>query len=113
MSGKPAARMGDATLKGGPIIKGSLTVLIGSSGGVACSTCPGGKTVGSPVNPALGAKVLPDETDFSLPGPMAVTWSRTYSSYVSADNKNAAGEDAARVLARPRLAPTHRSCHRD
>ena len=97
MSGKPAARQGDATLKGGPIIKGSLTVLIGSSGGVACSACPGGRAVGSPVNPTLGAKVLPDETDFSLPGPMTLSWSRTYSSYISADNKNAAGEDAARV----------------
>ena len=97
MSGKPAARQGDATLKGGPIIKGSLTVLIGSSGGVACSACPDGRAVGSPVNPTLGAKVLPDETDFSLPGPMTLSWSRTYSSYISADNKNAAGEDAARV----------------
>ena len=53
--------------------------------------------MGSPVNPTLGAKVLPDETDFSLPGPMTLSWSRTYSSYISADNKNAAGEDAARV----------------
>ena len=47
--GKKAARQGDLTESGGPIIQGSLTVLIGSQGGIACSTCPGGKTIGSPV----------------------------------------------------------------
>ena len=97
MSGKPAARMGDATLKGGPIIKGSMTVLIGSSGGLACSQCPGGVSVGSPVNPALGAKVLSDETDFALPGPMPLSFSRNYSSLISPANKDAAGQDTARV----------------
>jgi uncharacterized Zn-binding protein involved in type VI secretion len=30
MTGKPAARQGDMTLEGGPIIEGSLTVLIGT-----------------------------------------------------------------------------------
>ena len=57
MTGLPAARQTDKTLKGGPITQGSLTVNIGSAGGVACSTCPGGKAVGNPVNPVLGAKV--------------------------------------------------------
>jgi RHS repeat-associated protein len=85
MSGKPAARLLDATLKGGPIIKGSLTVLIGSQGGVACSECPGGTAVGSPVNPSLGAKFLDGagELDVALPGPLSLAWQRQYSSYVN------------------------------
>jgi RHS repeat-associated protein len=88
MSGKPAARMGDGTAKGGPIIQGSLTVLIGSQGGVACSACPGGSAVGSPVNPQLGAKVLlgAEDLDFVLPGALPVVWQRQYSSYVNAEH---------------------------
>ncbi|MBU0827546.1 MAG: sugar-binding protein, partial [Gammaproteobacteria bacterium] len=86
--GKPAARLGDLTESGGPIIQGSLTVLIGSQGGIACSTCPGGKTIGSPVNPTLGAKVLlgPEDLDFALLGPMPLVWQRQYSSYVNAEH---------------------------
>ncbi|HFO5796486.1 TPA: DUF6531 domain-containing protein, partial [Escherichia coli] len=34
-----------------------------------------------PVNPLLGAKVLPGETDIALPGPLPFILSRTYSSY--------------------------------
>ncbi|WDC03820.1 DUF6531 domain-containing protein [Escherichia albertii] len=81
MSGKPAARQGDATMKGGPIVQGSAGVRIGAPTGVACSVCPGGVTSGNPVNPLLGAKVLPGETDFALPGPLPFILSRTYSSY--------------------------------
>ncbi len=81
MSGKPAARQGDATAKGGPIVQGSAGVLIGAPTGVACSVCPGGMTSGHPVNPLLGAKVLPGETDLALPGPLPFMHSRTYSSY--------------------------------
>ncbi|WP_330985184.1 MULTISPECIES: DUF6531 domain-containing protein, partial [Enterobacterales] len=81
MSGKPAARMGDMTAFGGPITQGSLGVMIGAPTGVACSVCPGGVVSGSPVNPLLGAKVLPDETDLALPGPMPFVLSRSYSSY--------------------------------
>jgi RHS repeat-associated protein len=81
MSGKPAARQTDMTKHGGPIVQGSLTVLIGSQGGIACSSCPGGKTAGSPVNPVLGAKVLPAETDLLLPGSLAFALTRSYSSY--------------------------------
>ena len=44
MSGKPAARITDSVVKG-KIVTGSLTVLIGSQGGLACSVCPGGITV--------------------------------------------------------------------
>lgn len=81
MSGKPAARQGDATMKGGPIVQGSAGVLIGAPTGVACSVCPGGVTSGHPVNPLLGAKVLPGETDIALPGPLPFMLSRSYSSY--------------------------------
>ncbi|EGT0664589.1 type IV secretion protein Rhs, partial [Citrobacter werkmanii] len=81
MSGKPAARQGDMTQVGGPIVQGSAGVLIGAPTGVACSVCPGGITYSHPVNPLLGAKVLPGETDFALPGPLAFILSRAYSSY--------------------------------
>ncbi|HFD9495243.1 TPA: DUF6531 domain-containing protein, partial [Salmonella enterica] len=81
MIGKPAARQDDMTLKGGKIVQGSAGVLIGAPTGVACSVCPGGITYGSPVNPLSGAKVLPGETDFALPGPLPFVLSRAYSSY--------------------------------
>ncbi|EFD5162933.1 TPA: hypothetical protein OG145_004737, partial [Escherichia coli] len=66
MSGKPAARQGDMTQYGGSIVQGSAGVRIGAPTGVACSVCPGGVTSGHPVNPLLGAKVLPGETDLAL-----------------------------------------------
>ena len=81
MTGLPAARQTDMTKHGGPITQGSLTVHIGSSGGVACSTCPGGVSVGNPVNPMLGAKVQSGEVDLALPGPLPFVLSRDYSSY--------------------------------
>ncbi len=81
MSGKPAARQGDMTQYGGAIVQGSAGVRIGAPTGVACSVCPGGYTSGNPVNPLLGAKVLPGETDLALPGPLPFILSRTYSSY--------------------------------
>ncbi|WP_338807007.1 RHS domain-containing protein [Pseudomonas chlororaphis] len=92
MSGKPAARITDK-VKGGRIITGSRTVLIGSQGGLACSECPGGITVGSPVNPQLGAKVLlgAEDLDFALPGAMPVVWQRQYSSYVNREHGAACG----------------------
>ncbi|WP_409934614.1 hypothetical protein, partial [Escherichia coli] len=40
MSGKPAARQGDMTQYGGPIVQGSAGVRIGAPTGVACSVCP-------------------------------------------------------------------------
>ncbi|EJO5241013.1 RHS domain-containing protein [Salmonella enterica] len=81
MGGKPAARQDDMTMKGGKIVQGSAGVLIGAPTGVACSVCPGGMTSGEPVNPLLGAKVLPGETDFALPGPLPFIFTRAYSSY--------------------------------
>jgi hypothetical protein len=81
MTGFPAARQKDMTAMGGPIVQGSLGVMIGAPTGVACSVCPGGVKVGSPVNPSLGAKVLPDETDIALPAALPFVLSRSYSSY--------------------------------
>lgn len=81
MSGKPAARQGDMTQVGGAIVQGAAGVLVGSPTGVACSVCPGGITYSHPVNPLLGAKVLPGETDFALPGPLPFVLTRAYSSY--------------------------------
>ena len=81
MTGLPAARQTDMTKHGGPITQGSRTVYIGTSGGVACSTCPGGVSVGNPVNPMLGAKVQSGEVDLALPGPLPFVVSRDYSSY--------------------------------
>ncbi|WP_404999644.1 RHS repeat-associated core domain-containing protein [Escherichia coli] len=69
------------TQYGGSIVQGSAGVRIGAPTGVACSVCPGGVTSGHPVNPLLGAKVLPGETDIALPGPLPFILSRTYSSY--------------------------------
>ena len=92
MSGEAAARITDK-VKGGKIITGSRTVLIGSQGGLACSECPGGITVSSPVNPQLGAKVLlgAQDLDFALPGAMPVVWQRQYSSYVNRAHGAACG----------------------
>jgi RHS repeat-associated protein len=84
-NGKNAARITDKVACGGEVIAGSGNVLIGDgAGGRACSQCPGGVTVGSPVNPLLGAKVLfgPEDMDFALPGPLPLVWQRHYSSYV-------------------------------
>ena len=81
MTGFPAARQGDMTAIGGPIVQGSLGVMIGAPTGVACSVCPGGVVVGNPVNPSLGAKVQPGETDIALPASSPFVLSRSYSSY--------------------------------
>ncbi len=93
MSGKPAARQGDLTKKGGPIVQGSATVLIGSAGGVACSVCPGGHGGGQPGEPGAGREGAHggDELDFALPGPLPLAWQRVYSSYVNAEHGAACG----------------------
>ncbi|SJF66964.1 rhs core protein with extension [Shigella sonnei] len=69
------------TRKGLDIVQGSAGVLIGAPTGVACSVCPGGITYANPVNPVLGAKVLPGETDLALPCPLPFILFRAYSSY--------------------------------
>ncbi|SPW58933.1 RhsB protein [Escherichia coli] len=94
MSGKPAARQGDMTQYGGSIVQGSAGVRIGAPTGVACSVCPGGVTSGHPVNPLLGAKVLPGETDIALPAPLPFILSRTYSSYRTKNARAGGGASA-------------------
>uniref|UniRef100_UPI003F885046 hypothetical protein n=1 Tax=Escherichia coli TaxID=562 RepID=UPI003F885046 len=55
MSGKPAARQGDMTQYGGPIVQGSAGGRIGAPTGVAGSGGPGGGASGNPGNTPLGA----------------------------------------------------------
>ncbi len=67
MSGKPAARQGDMTQYGGSIVQvqpgcASVPPPVGLFG------VPRRVTSGHPVNPLLGAKVLPGETDLARPG---------------------------------------------
>ncbi|QNC29621.1 hypothetical protein H5C70_11580 [Escherichia coli] len=83
MSGKPAARQGDMTRKGLDIVQGSAGVLIGAPTGLParCVLKKDSPNYGNPVNPVLGAKVLPGETDIALPGPLPFILSRAYSSY--------------------------------
>lgn len=78
MSGKPVSRIGDVVVKG-KIVTGTATVLIGDAAeGLAdqCSTCE--PTVGGPVNPILGTKLLPAETDFALAAPQPFAFTRSY-----------------------------------
>ncbi|MBR0566538.1 RHS repeat protein [Azoarcus sp. L1K30] len=80
MSGKPAARIGDAVAKG-KIVTGSATVLIGDAAEGAADRCPTCEPlVGQPVNPIVGAKLLPAETDFALPAPAVFAFTRSYAS---------------------------------
>lgn len=80
MSGKPAARVGDK-VAGNVIVSGSATVLIGDAGqGCADGACKASPSVGSPVNPMLGIKVLPGETDFALAAPSPFVFTRSYAS---------------------------------
>ncbi|GHK19536.1 hypothetical protein ECZU03_33250 [Escherichia coli] len=82
MGGKPAARQGDMTRKGLDIVQGSAGVLIGAPTGGPARCVPQEATpkYGNPVNPLLGAKVLPGETDLALPARPFIL-SRAYSSY--------------------------------
>ena len=45
-----------------------------------------GGLVGNPVDATTGRKVIPDETDFSLPGLMPIDWSRFYGSDLTVDS---------------------------
>ncbi len=45
-----------------------------------------GGLVGNPVDATTGRKVIPDETDFSLPGLMPIDWSRFYASDLTVDS---------------------------
>ena len=77
-SAKPAARIDDNVVKG-KIVTGSATVLIGDRGEGQADQCPTCEpTVGGPVNPILGVKLLPAETDFALAAPLPFAFSRGY-----------------------------------
>uniref|UniRef100_UPI00158D1963 DUF6531 domain-containing protein n=1 Tax=Pseudomonas sp. KK4 TaxID=1855729 RepID=UPI00158D1963 len=45
-----------------------------------------GGLIGNPVDATTGRKVIPDETDFSLPGLMPIDWSRFYASDLTVDS---------------------------
>ncbi|MBK7665252.1 MAG: DUF6531 domain-containing protein [Candidatus Methylophosphatis roskildensis] len=80
MTGKPAARIGDKVVMG-KIASGAGSVLIGdASDGTADGPSKCEPAVGSPVNPILGAKILPAETDFALPAPRPFVFARSYAS---------------------------------
>ncbi len=77
MTGLPAARVTDAT--GSKVAQGSESVFIGSEAeGEADSASICEPAVGGPVNPILGVKLLPSETDVALPAPLAFVFSRSY-----------------------------------
>lgn len=77
MTGLPAARVTDPT--GGKVIKGSKTVFIGSEiEGEADAPSACEPAVGGPVNPILGVKLLPSETDVAIPAPLPFVFSRSY-----------------------------------
>ncbi len=95
MSGKPAARQGDMTQYGGSIVQGSARVRIGAPTGVACSVCPGGVTSGHPVNPLLGAKVLPVKP--TSPCPPAAVHPLPHLQQLPDKNARAGGEPRPRL----------------
>ena len=72
----------------GLVSRESLAVLASSRGGIACSPRPASVTVGSSVNPQLGAVVLlgKEDLDFALPGALPVIWQRQYSSRVNPEH---------------------------
>jgi len=71
----------------------SLAALTNSRGGLACSAHPASITVGSCLNPQLGAAVLcgKEDLDFALPGALPVVWQRQYSSRVSPEHGSVCG----------------------
>ena len=80
MTAKPAARIGDKVVMG-KIATGAGSVLIGdASDGQADCPCKGSPACGGPVNPMLGIKILPGETDFALPAPKPFVFTRSYAS---------------------------------
>ncbi|SDU35258.1 RHS repeat-associated core domain-containing protein [Halopseudomonas salegens] len=77
-SGMPAGHVGQQ-VKGGAIVTGSPNVFIGCTAlGKADSASACKPLCGDPVNPLLGAKLLPGEVDFALPAPSVFAFSRSY-----------------------------------
>lgn len=80
MTGKPVAHV-KSIVKGGLVATGSGSVFVGDVGIGHADTCLSCRpTTGSPVNPILGAKVLPPEIDFALPAPSVFAFARSYNS---------------------------------
>jgi RHS repeat-associated protein len=81
------------TMCKGLVTRESLAVLTSSQGGVACSAHPASVTVGSFINPQLGAAVFlgKEDLDFALPGALPVVWQRQYSSRVNPEYGSVCG----------------------
>ncbi len=78
----PAARVTDPiSCMEGIIVGGEDTVLIGGTAKpIACKDCKAKQLKGNPVNVSTGAKIVPAETDFSLPAPMPFAMDHFYAS---------------------------------
>lgn len=77
-AGLPVSHIGHE-VAGAVIVTGSPNVFVGSTAvGMADQASACSPTNGHPVNPILGAKLLPAETDFVLPAPMPFAFSRGY-----------------------------------
>ncbi|WP_243746136.1 DUF6531 domain-containing protein, partial [Tahibacter aquaticus] len=78
MAGKPAARIDD-NVGGSKILSGSTTVFFGDNAeGKADKPSSCKPSTGCPVNPLLGVKLLPAETDFALVAPSTFAFARGY-----------------------------------
>lgn len=77
-AGLPVSHIGHE-VAGAVIVTGSPNVFVGSTAvGMADQASACSPTNGHPVNPILGAKLLPAETDFVLPAPVPFAFSRGY-----------------------------------
>ncbi|MBV7560935.1 RHS repeat-associated core domain-containing protein [Pseudomonas sp. sia0905] len=77
-SGLPVSHVGEK-VAGGVIATGSPTVHVGSTAvGIADRVSACLPSVGQPVNPMLGCKLLPEEIDFALTAPDTFTFARGY-----------------------------------
>ncbi|MFO6484878.1 DUF6531 domain-containing protein [Escherichia coli] len=68
--GKPAARQGDITARDWILCRVRRGADRRADGGCLLGVSWTVGIYGNPVNPVLGAKVLPGETDIALPGPL-------------------------------------------
>lgn len=77
-SGLPVSHVGEK-VAGGVIATGSPTVHVGSTAvGIADRVSACLPSVGQPVNPMLGCKLLPEEIDFALTAPDTFAFARGY-----------------------------------
>lgn len=77
-AGLPVSHIGHQ-VSGAVITTGSANVFVGSTAvGLADRPSACSPTISRPVNPILGSKLLPAETDFALPAPVPFVFSRGY-----------------------------------